>query len=72
MHGPVADELFEARQDIEKRTHVGRLLLYPDDISRGAMALEFRGELGFGEGIHLLEKNDGGGGVVAALTLGAQ
>jgi hypothetical protein len=72
MHGAIANEVLEARQDVEKRTHVGRLLLHPDNISRRAMALEFGGELGFGEGIHLLQKNDGGARVVAASTLGAE
>ena len=57
---------------LNRRSHVGWLFLYPDDVARVAVAGEFRGEFFFWKGIELFQKYNRGGVVFSLLTLGLE
>ena len=47
---PIAGDALQSRQHIEQRTHVGRLLLHPDDVARISVAGGIGGQLFSGNG----------------------
>src|SRR5579884_3766743 len=59
----------QTRHYVGQRAHVGGLFLHPDDVARGRMPLEFTRQISLREGIQLLDKNDGGGLVLAFFPL---
>lgn len=71
-HVAGAGDPLQAREHIEKRSHVRGFLLHPDDVSCFAVAGEFGNEFFFREGIELFEKHDGGGIVFSLLAFGLE
>ena len=65
-------DTLEAREHIEKGTHVSGLFLNPDDVARFAVAGEFGDEFFFRERIELFKKHDRGGIVFSLLALGLE
>lgn len=59
-HSAISCDATQTRQHIEQSSHVGGLFLYPDDVARVWMTLEFCGEFGFREWIELLDECDCG------------
>jgi hypothetical protein len=57
-HRTVSGNALQARKHVEERPHVGRFLLYPNDVGILAVAVEFGDDFFFGKRIKLLQEND--------------
>src|SRR5258708_35723012 len=69
---PCLCETFEPRQNMPHRAHVAGLFLYPDNLSRVGMLRDGGGNFRARQRVELVEKENGGVGVLAAAALGAQ
>ena len=70
--GAVAGYAAELGDDVGEGSHVGGLFLDPDDFGGGGVLVEGGLELGFGEGVELLEEDDGDVGEFALGALDAE
>src|ERR1700732_3334562 len=65
-------DTFEPRQNVSYCAHVAGLFLNPDNLARVGMLGDGGGNLRARQRIELVEKENGGIGVLAATALGAQ
>src|SRR5260370_31691077 len=72
QHPSIACQTPQQGHDVEECAHVGRLLLYPDDLLGFGMLIERCLKFGLGPGIHLLEEDDADAEVLALGALDAE
>src|SRR5215472_6717599 len=71
-HGALSCNAAQAWKHVEQCSHVGGLLLHPDDIALLAVAFKFGDQIFLGKWIELLQEHDGGCRPFSLAALGAE
>src|SRR5438094_8868764 len=72
VESPGFRDTFESRQNITCCAHVAGFLLHPDNLARVGMLVDGRGNFRARQRVELVEKEDGGAGLLTAAALGPQ
>jgi hypothetical protein len=72
QHRTLSSDVTKAGQHVEECSHVGGFFLYPDHFAGGWVLVDGGFQFGFGERVHLVDEDDGGVRVFAALALDAE
>src|SRR5260370_31421249 len=72
FESPGLRDALEPWQNIARRAHVTRFFLHPHNLPRVGMLLNSSGNLRAWQRVELVEKENGGAGVLAAAAFGAK